>query len=82
MEKQTIDFSVDFDQQGICYRVYPQSLFDEKISENIHSEMARQPLLVGGILRQMASFIRDSSRRISCKRNYSRGRIVQWQNLC
>jgi len=31
---------------GICYRVYPRDLFGEKINENIHSEMARQPLLV------------------------------------
>lgn len=32
-------------KNGICYRVYPRDLFDEKINENIHSDMARQPLL-------------------------------------
>ncbi|CAF0814360.1 unnamed protein product [Adineta ricciae] len=30
---------------SVCYRLYPQSLFDEKINENINAEMARQPLL-------------------------------------
>jgi hypothetical protein len=33
-------------ERGVCYRLYPHSLFDEKINENIDSEMARQPLLV------------------------------------
>jgi hypothetical protein len=39
-------FSTNIEKDGICYRLYPHSLFDEKINENINSEMARQPLLV------------------------------------
>ena len=38
--------STNIEEGGICYRLYPQTLFNEKINENINSEMARQPLLV------------------------------------
>ena len=36
----------NIEERGICYRLYPRSIFNEKINENINSEMARQPLLV------------------------------------
>jgi hypothetical protein len=39
-------YSVNVEEGGVCYRLYPHSLFDEKINENVNSEMARQPLLV------------------------------------
>lgn len=39
-------FSITIEKNGVCFRIYPQTLFAEKINENINSEMARQPLLV------------------------------------
>ncbi len=36
----------NIEEGGICYRLYPHSLFNEKINENVNAEMARQPLLV------------------------------------
>jgi HrpA-like RNA helicase len=44
--KLMIIFSANIEDGGICYRMYPHSLFNEKINENVNSEMARQPLLV------------------------------------
>ncbi|CAF3326176.1 unnamed protein product [Rotaria socialis] len=38
-------YRANLEEGGICYRLFPHSLFDEKINENINSEMARQPLL-------------------------------------
>ncbi|CAF0759451.1 unnamed protein product [Rotaria sordida] len=35
----------NIEEGGICYRLYPHYLFNEKINENINAEMARQPLL-------------------------------------
>jgi hypothetical protein len=73
-------FSTNIDKDGICYRLYPRSLFDEKINDNINSEMARQPLLVSE--NQSGIFIQLNYRRISCKQNYLLGLIVRLQNLC
>ncbi|CAF0945614.1 unnamed protein product [Adineta steineri] len=38
-------YRVNIEEGGICYRLYSHFLFDEKINDNINSEMARQPLL-------------------------------------
>jgi hypothetical protein len=34
---------------GVCYRVYPCTLLNDKINDNVNAEMARQPLLVSQI---------------------------------
>jgi hypothetical protein len=48
-------YSANIEEGGICYRLYPHSLFDEKINDNVNSEMARQPLLVS-LMTQDISF--------------------------
>lgn len=74
---------MNLEEGGVCYRLYPHSLFDEKINENINAEMARQPLLVclkNVVLRKMKDI--EFFRKISCKRNYLLGQVARLQNLC
>ena len=72
---------VNVGEHGVCYRLYPQSLFDEKINENVNAEMARQPLLVS-CCSSLMSYDQGKFRKISCKQNYSLGQIVPSQNSC